>query len=41
VRRLEVGSAEPLPLNIDGELCGTLPATIEVLPGVLPVLVPA
>jgi diacylglycerol kinase family enzyme len=41
VRRLEVGSAEPLPLNIDGELCGRLPATIEVLPGVLPVLVPA
>lgn len=41
VRRLEAGSTEPLPLNIDGELCGRLPATIEVLPGVLPVLVPA
>jgi YegS/Rv2252/BmrU family lipid kinase len=41
VRRLDVRSAAPLPLNLDGDPARARTATIEVLPGVLPVLVPA
>jgi diacylglycerol kinase (ATP) len=40
VRRVEVTAAEPWPLTLDGDLDGTLPAVVEVLPGALPVLVP-
>jgi YegS/Rv2252/BmrU family lipid kinase len=38
VRRLEVTGAEPLPLNVDGDLCGAMPVTIEVRPASLPFL---
>jgi len=31
----------PQPLLIDGEVCGTTPAMVRLLPGVLPFLVPS
>lgn len=40
VRRLEVTAGDRLPLNVDGDVSGTLPAVIEVLPGALPFLLP-
>ncbi len=36
----EVAGAAPLPLNVDGDVSGTLPAVVEVVPGALPFLVP-
>ena len=41
VRTLEVSSPEPVPLNVDGEVVGGLPAVFEVLPGAVPLLYPA
>lgn len=41
IQRLEISAAEACALNIDGEVWGTLPAVVEILPGVLPVLAPA
>jgi diacylglycerol kinase (ATP) len=38
---LTVDADPPQPLLIDGEVCGTTPATITLLPGALPFLVPA
>ena len=38
---LTVSADPPQPLLIDGEVRGTTPATIKVLPGALPFLVPA
>ena len=39
VRRIEAACAEPCLLDIDGEAPGRLPATIDLLPAALPVLV--
>lgn len=41
VSRLEVGSAETVYLNIDGEAAGTLPAVFEALPGAVPFICPS
>jgi YegS/Rv2252/BmrU family lipid kinase len=41
IRRLEVSSSEAVPLNIDGEVVGALPAVFEALPGAVPLLLPA
>ena len=38
---LTVDAAPPQPLLIDGEVCGTTPATVRLLPGVLPFMVPS
>jgi diacylglycerol kinase (ATP) len=38
--RVVVESAEPLPVEVDGEQAGTTPATFEVVPGALRVRVP-
>ena len=40
VRRLEAVGEGDIPLNIDGESLGSLPAVIEVLPAAVPFLVP-
>ena len=40
-RRITVNADPPQPLLIDGEVRGTTPATITLLPGALPFLVPA
>jgi len=40
-RRLTVEADPPQPLLIDGEVCGTTPAMVRLLPGVLPFLVPS
>ncbi len=40
-RTISVDADPPQPLLIDGEVCGTTPATISLLPGALPFLVPA
>lgn len=40
VRSLIVDADPPQPLLIDGEVLGTTPATVRVLPGALPFLVP-
>jgi len=40
-KRLTVDADPPQPLLIDGEVRGTTPATITLLPGALPFLVPA
>lgn len=40
-RKIQVEADPPQPLLIDGEVCGTTPATITLLPGALPFLVPA
>jgi diacylglycerol kinase (ATP) len=39
-RRIEIRTAHPLPLHADGEPFGTTPATIEVLPRALNLLLP-
>ena len=39
-RRVEVSSPDLVRLEADGELPGVLPATFEVLPGALEVVVP-
>jgi len=39
--RVEVGSPEPLPIQLDGEQPGTTPASFEVVPGALRLRVPA
>jgi YegS/Rv2252/BmrU family lipid kinase len=41
VGRLDLRSATPVPLNLDGDPARAAIAAIEVLPGVLPMLVPA
>jgi YegS/Rv2252/BmrU family lipid kinase len=38
--RVEVTSDERVLIDVDGEMCGTLPATFEVLEKALPVIVP-
>ena len=40
-RSLRVEADPPQPLLIDGEVCGTTPATVYLLPGALPFRVPA
>lgn len=40
-RTILVDADPPQPLLIDGEVCGTTPAKITLLPGALPFLVPA
>ena len=40
-RSLRVDADPPQPLLIDGEVCGTTPATVRLLPGALPFRVPA
>ena len=40
-KRLTVDADPPQPLLVDGEVAGTTPATITLLPGALPFLVPA
>lgn len=40
LRALEADSPVPVPLNIDGEPIGSLPARFEILPASLPVLLP-
>jgi len=40
-RTIAVDADPPQPLLIDGEVCGTTPATISLLPGALPFLAPA
>lgn len=39
-RRVVVTSDYPIPVHLDGEVAGTLPVTLEVLPGALRVAVP-
>lgn len=38
--RVEVGSARPVPVQVDGDPFGTLPLTVEVAPDAVRVLVP-
>lgn len=40
-KTISVDADPPQPLLIDGEVCGTTPATITLLPAALPFLVPA
>lgn len=40
-RRLEITSARPLPIHVDGDYVGETPATIEAVPRALRLLVPA
>ena len=40
-RTISVDADPPQPLLIDGEVCGTTPARISLLPGALPFMVPA
>ncbi|MBI3548856.1 MAG: diacylglycerol kinase family lipid kinase [Elusimicrobia bacterium] len=40
VRRLEARADGPAPLNIDGDLVGSLPAAFEILPKAIPFLCP-
>ncbi len=40
-RRLTVTSERPLALHLDGEVVGTLPVTLEIVPEALDVVVPA
>ena len=40
-RAISVDADPPQPLLIDGEVCGTTPAKITLLPGALPFMVPA
>lgn len=41
MRRLDASSSEPVRLNIDGEPLGHLPACFEIIPKVLPMVLPA
>jgi len=38
--KVEVNTKERVLVDVDGEMCGVLPATFEVLPKALPVIVP-
>ena len=40
-KRVHVEPERPLPLELDGELPGTTPATFEIAPGALRLRVPA
>jgi diacylglycerol kinase family enzyme len=40
-RRIEIDADEPVPIEVDGDACGTTPATIEVMPRCVPFVVPA
>ncbi len=40
VRRVQLSSPRPVPLQTDGDSAGMLPATIEVIPGALRLLAP-
>lgn len=40
-RRVEVASPNPVLVQVDGEVAGTLPASFEVVPGALRLMVPA
>jgi diacylglycerol kinase family enzyme len=40
VAELRVAADEPVPLQLDGEFVGWLPATLRILPGALQVLRP-
>ena len=40
VRRVRLSSSEAAPIQTDGDPAGRLPATIEVIPGALPLVVP-
>lgn len=40
-RKIEIDSAGPVPLQLDGDPAGTTPVAIEVIPGRLRILVPA
>jgi diacylglycerol kinase family enzyme len=40
-RELRVATDPPLPLDLDGEVCGTTPVGITLLPQALRVLVPS
>jgi diacylglycerol kinase family enzyme len=35
-RRITIDSDEPVPLEVDGDSCGTTPAVIELSPGIVP-----
>jgi diacylglycerol kinase family enzyme len=39
-RRIVIDADPPQPLQLDGEVWGTTPATIEVVPGAAQVIVP-
>ena len=39
-RRLEIRTAEPMPVNLDGELCTETPVVIEVRPAAMDVFAP-
>lgn len=39
--RLHISADRPLPVYADGERCGTLPVTVEAVPGAIKLLVPA
>ena len=39
--RVDVDAAAPLPIELDGEQCGTTPARFEIVPGALRVRAPA
>ena len=39
--RISIACHPPLPLEVDGEAFGTTPATFTIVPGILPVIVPA
>jgi YegS/Rv2252/BmrU family lipid kinase len=38
--RVEVSSDDRVLIDVDGEMCGNLPATFEIMPRALPVIVP-
>jgi diacylglycerol kinase family enzyme len=40
-RKIEITGAGEIPIAADGEFLGSLPATIEILPGALPVMTPS
>jgi diacylglycerol kinase (ATP) len=40
-RRLQIETATPLPIALDGEQPGTTPAVFEIVPGALRLRVPA
>jgi diacylglycerol kinase family enzyme len=40
VRELTIRSLQPVPYQLDGELCGQTPLTISVAPKALRVIVP-
>ena len=39
-RRIEIEADEPVPIEVDGDACGTTPARIEVVPRCVPFVVP-